>query len=287
MTDAPRNGRGGGRLFPAAGLARILVCTMACTLALLAAGRAFCAPFTVFSVPNVRLSDAAAHVSNPDGILPPDAVAAVNRQLADLERKTGMEVAVVALKNVGGNDARMFATDLFNHWGLGKKGKDNGLLILLVTDPPERSVIFETGYGLEGIMPDAIAYRLQQRYMIPDLRKGDYGAGMVKGVAAVSEFLTANADERSVMAAPLPAERGDDLSAGQVVLVFFGIFLVLYLLRNNPRALGMILGSLARGRRGGRGGRGPWDGPWGGGGPSGGGSWGGGSSGGGGARSRF
>lgn len=280
MTGAPRNRRGGSRLFPAAGLAFFL--------ALLAAGHAFCAPFTVSSVPNVRLADAAAHVSNPDGILSPDAVAAVNRQLADLERATGTEVAVVALKNVGDNDARMFATDLFKHWGLGKKGKDNGLLILLVTDPPERSVIFETGYGLEGVMPDAIAYRLQQRYMIPDLRKGDYGAAMVKGVAAVSGFLTATADERSVMAAPLPTEDQDDLSFSQVVLLFFGILLVLYLLRNDSGALGYVLGSLARRGRGGRGGRGPWNGggPWGGG-SSGGGSWGGGSSGGGGARSRF
>lgn len=54
-----------------------------------------------------------------------------------------------------------------------------------MTDPPQRSVVFETGYGLEGVLPDAICYRMQQRYMLPDFKAGDYSAGMQKGVEAV------------------------------------------------------------------------------------------------------
>lgn len=270
------------RLFPALVLAVILACA--------AAFPAFGAPFTVSSVPNTHLADASSYVSNPDGILPADAVAAINREAAALERSLGVELAVVALKNVGDNDARMFATDLFKHWGLGKKGRDNGLLILLVTDPPERSVIFETGYGLEGVMPDAIAYRLQQRFMVSDLRTGNYGAGMLKGVSAVREYLEATNEGRQAMAAPERRQAQDDLSASDVFFFFVGIFLLLYLFRKNPAALGYILGSLSRGggRGGPRGRGGPWGGggSWGGGGGSGG-SWGGGASGGGGARSRF
>ena len=118
------------------------------------------ADYTIETIPNVRLSDRYNHVSNPDAIIRPDDVARINRLLQTVEDSLGIEVAVVAVESIGENDARMFATDLFQHWGLGKKGEDNGLLIQLVTG--QRAVVFETGYGLEGVLPDAICYRLQQ-----------------------------------------------------------------------------------------------------------------------------
>lgn len=98
--------------------------------------------YTVETIPNVRLSDRYNHVSNPDGIIQPQDVDRINRLLQIVEDSLGIEVAVVAVESIGDNDARMFATDLFQHWGLGKKGKDNGLLIQLVTEPTQRSVVF-------------------------------------------------------------------------------------------------------------------------------------------------
>ena len=76
-----------------------------------------------------------------------------------------------------------FAHRLLNEWGVGKKGKNNGLVILLVTD--QRCIQFYTGYGLEGDLPDAICKRIQTRDMIPYLKDGNWDAGMVAGVRAV------------------------------------------------------------------------------------------------------
>ena len=135
--------------------------------------------YSIETIPNVRLSNRLNHVSNPDGIITPDDAARINQLLNVVEDSLGIEVAVVAVNSIGDQDARMFATDLFKHWGLGQKSKDNGLLIQLVTEPSQRSVVFETGYGIEGVLPDAICYRLQQRYMMPDLKAGDYSAGML------------------------------------------------------------------------------------------------------------
>lgn len=236
--------------------------------AVLFSGAALAAPFSVKSVPNAHLRDKNSYVSDPGKVLRPDATAAVNKTVAALERRTGAEIAVVVLKDVGDNDAREFATDLFRHWGLGKKGKDNGLLILLITEPPQRSVIFETGYGLEGVLPDVVCYRLQQRYMVPDFKKGDFSAGMVKGVDAVAAYLAADKSERTAMTAPQKNEQPDDDTASVIIVLLFIAFF-LYLARRNPKTALAILGSLRRGGRGG------------------GGSWGGGSSGGGGASSRF
>ena len=150
------------------------------------------------------------HVSNPDGIITPDDAARINQLLNVVEDSLGIEVAVVAVNSIGDQDARMFATDLFKHWGLGQKSKDNGLLIQLVTEPSQRSVVFETGYGIEGVLPDAICYRLQQRYMMPDLKAGDYSAGMLKGVMAVTKYLMSSDYERAGMTGNRTSSSSDD-----------------------------------------------------------------------------
>lgn len=176
--------------------------------------------YTVQSVPNVRLSDKDSYVSNPDGILSADDVRAMNRALRSLEDSLGIEVAVVAVGSIGSNDARMFATDLFKHWGIGKKGEDNGLLIQLVTEPGQRSVVFETGYGLEGVLPDAICYRLQQRYMIPDMKNGEYSSGMLNGVLAVKDYLLASDYERSAMVGKVSSD--DEFPLWLIFALIFG-----------------------------------------------------------------
>lgn len=142
--------------------------------------------YKVETVPNIRLTDRYNHVSNPDGIISPEDVAQINRLLNGLEDSLSIEVAVVALTSIGDEDISTFANELFKHWGIGKKGEDNGLLMLLVTD--QRLIKFETGYGLEGIFPDAISYRIQQQYMIPDLKANKFSAGMLKGVEGVTDY---------------------------------------------------------------------------------------------------
>ena len=86
--------------------------------------------------------------------------------------------------------------------GVGQKGKDNGLVILLVTE--ERCIQFVTGYGLEGILPDALCKRIQTRYMNPYLSKGNWDAGMIAGVQAVRQIL----DKSS--GSPTPPKRESD-----------------------------------------------------------------------------
>lgn len=173
-----------------------------------------------------------------DGIIQPQDVSRMNVLLQTVEDSLGIEVAVVAVESIGDQDARMFATDLFNKWGLGKKNKDNGLLIQLVTAPGQRSVVFETGYGVEGILPDAVCYRLQQRYMIPDLKAGNYSQGMLKGVAAVKEYLLASDYERAAIRDENSSDE-EDMPFIILTIVVSGIVLLGVLLpvirRNFPR----------------------------------------------------
>lgn len=139
--------------------------------------------YTTDNIPKVHLQNKLQYVCNPDGILSQAACDSIDRMLYALEQQTGIETVVAVVPSIGSEDCFDFAHRLLNDWGVGKKEKSNGLIILLVTD--QRCVQFYTGYGLEGDLPDAICKRIQTRDMIPYLKDGNWDAGMVAGIRAV------------------------------------------------------------------------------------------------------
>ena len=143
--------------------------------------------YTIQEIPMVHLQDRTRYVSNPDGILSESAVTTIDNILYNLEQKTGIQTLVVVVTGIKGGDCFEFAYQLGKEKGVGQKGRDNGLVILLSTD--ERCIQFATGYGLEGVLPDAICKRIQNRYMIEPFSKGDWNTGMVEGIRAVNSYL--------------------------------------------------------------------------------------------------
>lgn len=127
------------------------------------------------------------YVSNPDGILSQNIVDSLNVLLKKADDSGYVQTAIVILNSVGETDAKTFATDLFNYWGIGQEGKDNGLLILAVMD--QRTISFETGYGIEDVLTDAECYTIQQDYMVPFFKDEQYDQGVLNGVIiALSEI---------------------------------------------------------------------------------------------------
>ena len=140
-------------------------------------------------VPNVQLQDSTRLVSNPDGILSAPAEAQINATLRDIRSKTSAEPALVVIDDMAdGYDIDNFATDLFTDWGLGKKDKDNGLLILVVKNA--RKYVIRTGYGVEGVLPDVVCARIQRRTMAPSFREGDFDGGLLKAVQQIDTVMT-------------------------------------------------------------------------------------------------
>lgn len=150
--------------------------------------------YSIESVPNVYAQDRRLHVSDPNGLLMQGTQAEINRMLTLLEDSTGIQSMVVMLPSIGQEDIFDFAHSLFRHWGIGNKENNNGMLIVYVAD--QRKIRFTTGYGLEGILPDAICKRIQSRYMIPHFREGNTDLGMLEGTKAVVSVLdgSMNAD---------------------------------------------------------------------------------------------
>jgi uncharacterized protein len=101
--------------------------------------------------------------------------------LADkLKENTGAELAVVTVRSTYPLDSKSYATQIFQKWGIGKREKDNGLLILLVKSKKEkdRRVEVEIGYGLEGVITDGFAGEVLDKYALPEFKNGNYGRGL-------------------------------------------------------------------------------------------------------------
>jgi uncharacterized protein len=201
----------------------------------------------------------------------------------ELEEKTGAELAVVIMESIGDEDYVDYANRLFEKWGIGKKGRDNGVLLFLTLR--ERKVRIETGYGLEGILPDITAGRILDNYVVPELRHGDYGAGLLSGTRAIAGLVAADAGiEITGAVRPNVGRRRSSREGGFPIGWLLPLLIFLFLARSRWFWPMLFLGGLGSGR----GRRRDWGGGFGGGFGGGGfGGFGGGSSGGGGAGRSF
>lgn len=218
------------------------------------------------------------------GLLTPAERQSLDETLTAHETATGNQVVVVTLRSLGGTPIEDYGYQLGRHWGLGEKGKDNG--VLLIVAPNERKVRIEVGYGLEGTLTDATSRLIIENVIIPAFRSGQFGPGIVAGVGAILKVLAGEAP--AAVQAKRVKQRQDEASPLAIVLIFVLIWFVLVMSRRGIVFFPGTGGGLPRRRRwddwrGGGGGGWGSGGGWSGGGGGGGFSGGGGSFGGGGA----
>ncbi|MCF6367234.1 MAG: TPM domain-containing protein [Bacteroidales bacterium] len=148
--------------------------------------------WTVKTVPNPKTTGAG-FVANPDTILTEIEVTYLDSIIQEVQDSSKAEIAVVMLQSIGNETPKTFATELFNFWGIGNAETDNGLLILFVMD--QRRIEFETGYGIEQILSDAKCYEIQQKFMVPKFKKGNYGQGIIDGTTEIVQIFMGRAEE--------------------------------------------------------------------------------------------
>ncbi|MEA5504528.1 TPM domain-containing protein [Halotia wernerae UHCC 0503] len=138
---------------------------------------------TVQEVPNPR-KDNGGWVTDMGGILSEETETQINQIISQLAAKNGTEMAVVTVPTTApAASVKKFATELFNYWGIGKKGQDNGILFLISVG--DRRVEIETGYGVEAILPDAKVGNIIDTQIIPRFKKGDFEGGTLAGTKAL------------------------------------------------------------------------------------------------------
>ncbi len=150
-------------------------------------------------------------------LLSPAQEADLTAKLKALEEKKTDQLVVVTLKSLQGYEIRDFGYQLGRHWGIGQKDKNNG--VLLVIAPKERKVAIEVGYGLEGVLTDALTKIIIENVILPKFRAGDMAGGIMDGVNDIIAALTGNAQ--------MVAARGQPASEAPFWFVFvFVLFLM-------------------------------------------------------------
>lgn len=98
---------------------------------------------------------------------------------------TSTQIVVMIRKDIGDYDKASYAFELGNRWGIGRKSKNNGVVLLVKTENPDRGIFIATGYGVEGALPDGKAGSIIRNVMAPQFRSGQYSQGINAGVDAI------------------------------------------------------------------------------------------------------
>ncbi len=123
------------------------------------------------------------YVNDYADLIDPSDKAKMSRLLEELEQKTTAQVAVVTILTTQPETIEGYAVKLFQKWGIGQKGKDNGILFLIAHK--DRRVRIETGYGLEGAVPDVLCHKIINNLVVPAFKSGEYSKGITSGVQAI------------------------------------------------------------------------------------------------------
>ncbi|HSZ60920.1 MAG TPA: TPM domain-containing protein, partial [Terriglobales bacterium] len=188
------------------------------------------------------------YVNDFAGVLDASTQARLNALCQEVEEKAHAQITVVTVKTTDGEDVFSYAVDLYQKWGIGKKGSDRGVLILNATQ--DRKLGASVGYGLEPILPDGKIGGFR-REAAPYLARADYNAGLTLMTGAIADVIAQDAGVTLSNAARRPVARRQPApgGAGAVFLVIFILFIVFSILR-----------AIFRGGGGPRGGSGFWSG---------------------------
>jgi len=191
----------------------------------------------------VAVPPLAARVTDQAGMLDAQQRSALEAVLADYEAKTGSQIAVLLVKSTAPEAIEQYSIRVTDAWKLGRKGIDDGVLLMVARDNPPalRRLRIEAGRGVQGELTDAQSKRVLQDVIAPHFKQNDYYGGLVAGVGAIATLL-----DKEQFPAPPPEQAGaaatGDVPGWVPLLLVFAIASVFSLLRRGGRRRGIRSG---------------------------------------------
>ncbi len=191
--------------------------------------------FPLLALAEVALAEVAvpplsARVTDVAGVLQPAQQAALETKLAAFEQEKGSQIAILIVPTTQPEAIEQYSIRVAESWKLGRQGVDDGLLILVATD--DRAMRIEVGYGLEGVIPDAIAKRVIAEIMTPFFRQGDFYGGLNAAVDQLTGLIAgeplpepAKTARSSPVEGMLPLLLFGAIAIGGILRAIFGHFL--------------------------------------------------------------
>ena len=161
-----------------------------------------------------------ARVTDEIGMLTPDQRQKLESVLADYEAKTGSQIAVLLVSSTAPEAIEQYSIRVADAWKLGRKGVDDGVLLLVAKDNPKalRRLRIEAGRGVQGVLTDAQSKRILEDTIAPHFRQQDWYGGLVAGVGAIATLL--NQEKFPAPQAQAQAQQHEDDGPNVVVSLF-------------------------------------------------------------------
>lgn len=148
----------------------------------------------------------------------------LEQKLIAYNDSTSSEVSIILIKSVGPYDISDYAFQLGDKWGIGRKDKDNGILILAAMD--DRKVFIATGYGMEGVVPDILAKRIVEQLIVPNFRMEQYYVGLDKATDMIFKLASGEYKADKV------ASGAND---GGAIIFFLFFFLLIFIIASKNK----------------------------------------------------
>lgn len=182
---------------------------------------AFCALDAVSAKTDFSVPELKAPVMDFAGIIEDSSESELNAYITKLYDQTGIQLAVLTMRSLGGLSIEEVSIAVAEKWQLGQKGKDNGVLLTVAYEDHELRI--ETGYGLEGLLTDAKCSRIIRNEITPYFKASNYTQGIIQGVLKITEVVT----EGKGIDATVTESKAESLSGGDVLAVIWFIFVFL------------------------------------------------------------
>lgn len=184
----------------------------------------------------VGVPELSSRVTDLTATLNAEQVAVLENKLTAFEAKKGSQIAVLIVPTTGPKDIAEFGIEVADLWQIGRKGVDDGVILIVAKD--DRKLRLEVGYGLEGVIPDAIAKRVIAETITPHFKEGDYAGGIDAGVVQLMKLIEGEA-------LPAPSEsQGEQQDEGAFMFILVGGLIAGFVL---SVMMGRVMGGLLAG----------------------------------------
>ncbi len=187
------------------------------------------------------------YVNDFAGVIDDGVERELNALITNVQKKTGAQIAVAVIDTLDGYTIEGYAVKMFEEWGIGEKGKDNGVLIVVALKEDIRRI--EVGYGLEGAIPDGAAGSIIREYIAPQVRAGDVTAGVRDGVVAVADRIMRengmtlrDLSGGGTYSTQRSGGTRELTTAQKIFSLIFGIFMLIMFIRHPSLFLLLLLG---------------------------------------------